>query len=129
MNFLIIHGPNLNLLGTREPEIYGSMSLDDINQHLQTLANKHKAELRIVQSNHEGELIDALHEARKRYPLLGQDAQYDQRGDHARVAVIIVAEVVVARELAAKEAVGVPEQLLGMRMADLADGGLASGFL
>lgn len=64
MNFLIVHGPNLNLLGTREPEIYGSMTLPDINQHLQNLAEQHEAELRIVQSNHEGVLIDALHEAR-----------------------------------------------------------------
>ena len=40
MKFLIIHGPNLNLLGTREPEIYGSMSLDDISEQLQNLASK-----------------------------------------------------------------------------------------
>jgi 3-dehydroquinate dehydratase-2 len=64
MNVLVLHGPNLNLLGTREPDIYGAMTLDDINGELRQLATQHDVTLRIVQSNHEGTLIDTLHEAR-----------------------------------------------------------------
>ena len=64
MNILLLHGPNLNLLGLREPEVYGRDTLADINQRLETYATTRGAGLRIVQSNHEGVLIDALHEAR-----------------------------------------------------------------
>jgi 3-dehydroquinate dehydratase-2 len=64
MNILILHGPNLNLLGTREPEVYGRLRLDEINARLEEYAARHGASVRIVQSNHEGALIDALHEAR-----------------------------------------------------------------
>lgn len=61
---LVLHGPNLNLLGTREPEVYGRFTLDDINQHLGQIAARHKVDVRFLQSNHEGVLIDAIHEAR-----------------------------------------------------------------
>ncbi|NDJ75148.1 MAG: type II 3-dehydroquinate dehydratase, partial [Chloroflexi bacterium] len=64
MNILVLHGPNLNLLGTREPEVYGSLTLDDINARLQDYAAQHGATLHILQSNHEGMLINALHAAR-----------------------------------------------------------------
>jgi 3-dehydroquinate dehydratase-2 len=61
---LLLHGPNLNLLGTREPEVYGTWTLADINNIVTRLAEKHGFALRAVQSNHEGALVDALHDAR-----------------------------------------------------------------
>ena len=63
-HILLLHGPNLNLLGTRQPDLYGSMSLADINAAAQRHIAPYDAELRAAQSNHEGELIDLLHDAR-----------------------------------------------------------------
>ena len=63
MKVLILHGPNLNLTGTREPEIYGSITLDEINNRLVEQGQELEAELIFQQSNHEGALIDALHNA------------------------------------------------------------------
>ncbi|MDR4125143.1 type II 3-dehydroquinate dehydratase [Yanghanlia caeni] len=60
---LVLHGPNLNLLGTREPEVYGTLALADINQRLHDLAAAHDAVLTAYQSNHEGELVDRIQEA------------------------------------------------------------------
>ena len=59
---LILHGPNLNLFGRREPHIYGSTTLEQINERIRGLAAKLEVQVTIVQSNHEGALIDALHQ-------------------------------------------------------------------
>lgn len=61
---LLLHGPNLNLLGTRQPEVYGDMTLDDINAAVNRHAAAYGVELRSAQSNHEGALVDQLHDAR-----------------------------------------------------------------
>jgi len=60
---LVLNGPNLNLLGTREPDSYGTMTLEEVNLALEELAEELEAELRCLQSNHEGGMIDAIHEA------------------------------------------------------------------
>jgi 3-dehydroquinate dehydratase-2 len=65
MNILVLHGPNLNLLGERDPEIYGCATLDEINADLQRKADAVHVALRIFQSNHEGSLIDHIHQERK----------------------------------------------------------------
>ena len=64
MKILVLNGPNLNLTGTREPEIYGSMTLEDINKSLVDYGKQTGVEVTCKQSNHEGALIDALHDAR-----------------------------------------------------------------
>lgn len=61
---LVLHGPNLNLLGTRQPEIYGSETLEDINRRLARLAQAYRVTLECFQSNHEGALIERVHDAK-----------------------------------------------------------------
>ena len=61
---LVLNGPNLNLLGTREPEVYGADTLDDVLERMRAHVVDRDVELRAVQSNVEGELVDALHDAR-----------------------------------------------------------------
>lgn len=63
-SFLLLHGPNLNLLGTREPEVYGSTTLAQINTELQAYAHEHGHQLSYLQSNAEYELVDRIHAAR-----------------------------------------------------------------
>jgi 3-dehydroquinate dehydratase-2 len=64
MQILVLHGPNLNLLGTREPQVYGSTTLEQINAELAQIAHDRGAKLESLQSNHEGVLIDRVHAAR-----------------------------------------------------------------
>ena len=61
MKILVLHGPNLNLLGRREPHLYGAMTLADVNARLEALARELKVEIETMHSNHEGDLVDALH--------------------------------------------------------------------
>ena len=64
LNILLVHGPNLNLLGWREPGIYGNVSYDEINSRLQRAAAENDTRLKIIQSNSEGALVDAIQDAR-----------------------------------------------------------------
>ena len=70
IKILIIHGPNLNLLGQREPDVYGKVTLDAINRALKRLAGEEKAELTIVQSNHEGDIVDLIGKSSKKFSAL-----------------------------------------------------------
>lgn len=64
-SILVIQGPNLNLLGTREPEVYGKTTMEDIHKKLGELAKTHSVDLSTYQSNHEGELIDRIQKAKQ----------------------------------------------------------------
>jgi len=67
---LVIHGPNLNLLGKREPGIYGNITLQQINNALKKIARKRKVNLVIKQSNHEGEIVDLIGKIKNKYAAL-----------------------------------------------------------
>ena len=70
MKILVVHGPNLNLLGKREPHIYGTVTLDEINGRLTSLAEELGTEVSCVQSNHEGELVQMIQNAMGAYQAL-----------------------------------------------------------
>lgn len=70
MKFLILNGPNLNLLGRREPGVYGQETYDDLCRRLGDFAQAHGAQADFLQSNHEGELIDAIHAAQGVYDAI-----------------------------------------------------------
>ena len=67
---LVIHGPNLHLLGKREPDIYGSTTLQEINNELKKIAKKRRVGLTIKQSNHEGEIVDSIGKIKNKYAAL-----------------------------------------------------------
>lgn len=69
-HILVIHGPNLNLLGKREPDIYGNVSLENINKSLHKLTNKKRLGLKIVQSNHEGEIVDLIGKSKNKFDVI-----------------------------------------------------------
>jgi 3-dehydroquinate dehydratase-2 len=70
MRILVLHGPNLNLLGEREPEVYGPQSLQEIDDRLRKLAEREGARVETFQSNHEGALIDRVQEARGQFDAI-----------------------------------------------------------
>ncbi|MCM8800799.1 MAG: type II 3-dehydroquinate dehydratase [Candidatus Omnitrophica bacterium] len=81
---LVIHGPNLNLLGKREPEVYGRITLKQINNELRKVAKKNNVTVTIKQSNHEGEIVDLIGKAKKKFSgLLINPAAYT----HTSVAI------------------------------------------
>jgi len=81
---LLLHGPNLNLLGKREPNIYGRVTLKQINDELKVIARKNKVSLTIVQSNHEGQIVDLIGKSKNKYcGLLINPAAYT----HTSVAI------------------------------------------
>ena len=67
---LVIHGPNLDQLGQREPKVYGKVTLKEINAKLKLLASKQKVKLTIKQSNHEGEIVDLISKAKTKYQAI-----------------------------------------------------------
>lgn len=94
---LVIHGPNLNLLGSREPKIYGRLSLNEIDQALKTQAKKAKAALVIKQSNHEGVIVDLIGKAKKNnfQGILINPAAYTHTSVATRDAIAACGLVVV----------------------------------
>lgn len=82
-SILVLHGPNLNLLGKREPGIYGIVTLDEINRLLMAEAEKLQAKVFPVQSNHEGVLIDAIHNASEQQGILINAGAYT----HTSIAI------------------------------------------
>ncbi|AJC49387.1 type II 3-dehydroquinate dehydratase [Allofrancisella guangzhouensis] len=74
MDILVINGPNLNLLGTREPNVYGNKTLKDINLELSNLTKEHKITLEFFQSNHEGEIIDKIQQTSAKFIIINPAA-------------------------------------------------------
>ncbi len=90
-SILVLHGPNLNLLGTREPGVYGSVTLPEINTQLMTLAQQMGSEVEVVQSNHEGVLVDAIQGALKKHQgVLINAAAYTHTSVAIRDAIVAV---------------------------------------
>lgn len=86
---LVIHGPNLNLLGTREPAIYGRVTLKQINKELKKIARKRKTALIVIQSNHEGEIVDLIGKAKSKFDgLLINPAAYTHTSVAIRDAIL-----------------------------------------
>lgn len=92
LSILVLHGPNLNLLGKREPGVYGTVTLDEINQLLEREAEALQVKVSLFQSNHEGALIDAIHAAMgKHQGLLINAGAYTHTSVAIRDAIAAVA--------------------------------------
>jgi len=88
---LVIHGPNLNLLGEREPDVYGNFKLEDINKQLKALAKKSGVDAEVFQSNHEGEIVDAIGKAKDSFDcILINPAAYTHTSVAIRDAIAAV---------------------------------------
>ncbi|TDT72833.1 3-dehydroquinate dehydratase [Allofrancisella inopinata] len=74
MDILVINGPNLNLLGTREPDVYGNKTLEDINFELSNIVKKHKVTLEFFQSNHEGDIVDKIQQTSVKFIIINPAA-------------------------------------------------------
>lgn len=86
---LVIHGPNLNLLGKREPAIYGKVTLGQINNELKKIAKRRKVGLTVIQSNHEGEIVDLIGKSKAKYSgLLINPAAYTHTSVAIRDAIL-----------------------------------------
>jgi len=90
MKILIIHGPNLNLLGRREADVYGTKTLDEINRLLKQLSKELKVELDIKQSNHEGEIVDLIQNSQQYSSLVINPAAYTHTSIAIRDAIAAV---------------------------------------
>ena len=91
IKILVIHGPNLNLLCKREPDIYGKITIEDINKKLKEAAKKKKVTLEIFQSNHEGEIVDKIGKGKFKYnALLINPAAYTHTSVAIRDAILAI---------------------------------------
>lgn len=89
IKILVVHGPNLNLLGKREPDIYGDITIDRINKKLKALAKKKDVDLDVFQSNHEGEIVDRIGRAKTKCDaLLINPAAYTHTSVAIRDAIL-----------------------------------------
>ena len=108
MRVLVIHGPNLNLLGEREPDVYGTMTLADVDELIATTAADLGVEVECAQYNGEGEIVSALHAARDRYDGIainpGAYAHYSYAIADAIAAIAIPVVEVHLSNIAAREA-------------------------
>lgn len=89
MKILVIHGPNLNLLGTRAPEIYGDKTLAEIDSEIRSHAQKQGAKVTCYQSNHEGRIIDKIHELGQRGTSKSHDALIINPGAYTHYSLAI----------------------------------------
>ena len=80
---LVIHGPNLNLLGKRKPEVYGNMNLEKINEEIKKFAKNNDIDVEIIQSNEEGEIVDAIQKAENHSAIVINPGGYT----HTSVAI------------------------------------------
>ncbi|MBN2332097.1 MAG: type II 3-dehydroquinate dehydratase [Deltaproteobacteria bacterium] len=94
-SLLIIHGPNLNLLGNREPEIYGSTTLEQINEHIQRHAEKRGFQALCVQTNYEGKIVELLQEAGNHAAVILNPAAYTHTSVAIRDAIAAITTPVI----------------------------------
>ena len=83
LSILVIHGPNLNKLGQREPDVYGTETLDSINEQISAFGSKNNMSIELFQSNHEGEIVDKLHQSGQFNAIVINPAAYT----HTSVAI------------------------------------------